>query len=365
MNRIIELLQHRLWLGPLLALIVGLAVGLPVGWFTVDWTPGADEVAATADSYSVNNDLALARGRLRGLSRTDLTRVLTNLIRDSNARNQLREADRLTQLAQAMGINISPVAVAPTSPTSTAPRSATPAPSSPFGFFSGIIPLLVVFLLAGLVAAAGLVFVLRVLPTLKTSQPSQGVRRTGVPPAVKSVTPLPAKGIKASSPAPASSSAPAAASAAAAKTAGMGKHLATFTLGNDNYDTSFSLESPQKDFMGECGMGISETIGEGKPDKVTAFDLWLFDKGDVRTVTQILMSEYAYNDQAMRAKLAAKGAAVLAEKGKTISLDTASLRLNAKILEIAYANTPGTPANSHFQKLSVEIVPSLKESVAA
>ncbi len=112
-------------------------------------------------------------------------------------------------------------------------------------------------------------------------------------------------------------------------------------------------------------MGISETVGEGKPDKVTAFDLWPFDKGDVRTVTQILMSDYAYNEQTLRNKLAAKGEAVHAEKGKIITLETHSLAINAQIVELVYANTPGTPPNSHFQKLTVEIVPTIKEAVAA
>jgi hypothetical protein len=134
----------------------------------------------------------------------------------------------------------------------------------------------------------------------------------------------------------------------------------SYTLGNDNYDTSYSLETPRGEFLGECGMGISETIGEGKPDKVVAFDLWLFDKADVRTVTQILMSEYAFKDQPTRTKLATKGEAILAEKGKTLRFETASLRIDAQITELMYATNTNYPPNSHFQRLIVEIVPSVK-----
>ena len=137
-----------------------------------------------------------------------------------------------------------------------------------------------------------------------------------------------------------------------------------YTLGNDNYDTSYSLETPRGEFLGECGMGISETIGEGKPDKVTAFDLWLFDKADVRTVTQILMTEYAYNDQMLRTKLSSKGEAVLAERGKTIHLETQSLSISAQVVELIYATNPNYPPNSHFQKLIVEIVPTIKDGAA-
>jgi hypothetical protein len=358
MDGIIDLLRRRIWLGPVIALAVGLAVGLILGWSTVDWKPNAQDVAAIADSYSLNNDGALAKARLQGLPRNDLARMLTDLIRDSNSRNLLREADRLYQLAQLMNINISPASVVPTS----APQRSSSASASPFAFLSSLFPFVLLFLVAGLIAAAILVFVLRILPTLKVA-PAQATRR---PAATAPVRPP----IKPAPPATASKATPPSKVAPPPKAASLppgslGRFVATYTLGNDNYDTSFSLEAPPQDFMGECGMGISETIGEGRPDKVTAFDLWLFDKGDVRTVTQIIMSQHAFADQALRTKLAAKGTAILAERGKTLSLDTQSLHLDAKILDMTYANTPGVPANSHFQKLTVEFLPKLKETVAA
>ncbi len=144
------------------------------------------------------------------------------------------------------------------------------------------------------------------------------------------------------------------------QSAGLGRFVFSYEIGQDNYDTSFSLETAKKEFLGECGMGISETIGEGKPDKVAAFDLWLFDKEDVRTVTQVLMSEYAYNDRNLSAKLAAKGQLVKAEKGKTIALETETLRLKANVVEVFYATQPDLPPNIDFQKLVVEVLASLK-----
>lgn len=140
----------------------------------------------------------------------------------------------------------------------------------------------------------------------------------------------------------------------------LGTFAATYKFGDDNYDTAFTLETTRNEFLGECGMGISETVGEGKPDKVTAFDLWLFDKTDVRTVTQILMTEHAYTDQGLRARLAQKGELELAEKGKHILLETATLRVDATIVDLVYASTPGLPPNSHFQKLIVEMTAAQK-----
>jgi hypothetical protein len=92
--------------------------------------------------------------------------------------------------------------------------------------------------------------------------------------------------------------------------------MTTYLHGDDLYDDSFSVETSSGEFLGETGVGISETIGAGSDAKrVTAFEVWLFDKNDIRTVTKVLMSDHAFNDDALRAKLAPKGEAVLGEEG--------------------------------------------------
>lgn len=127
----------------------------------------------------------------------------------------------------------------------------------------------------------------------------------------------------------------------------------TYAYGDDRYDMSSSIETSTGDFLGECGMGISETIGTGAPEKVTALEVWVFDKNDVRTVTKVLMSEYAFNDQALRAKLAPKGDAVLARPGELVELKTQTLKINARIVDVVYGG--GTPANSYFQQVTLEL----------
>ena len=64
------------------------------------------------------------------------------------------------------------------------------------------------------------------------------------------------------------------------------------------FDDSFSVDSPSGEFLGECGVGISETIGVGDPNKVSAFEVWLFDKNDIQKVTKVLMSAHAFLDLA-------------------------------------------------------------------
>jgi hypothetical protein len=127
----------------------------------------------------------------------------------------------------------------------------------------------------------------------------------------------------------------------------------TYALGDDRYDMSKSIEAPNGDFLGECGVGISETIGGGVPEKVTALEVWLFDKNDVRTITKVLMSEYAYNDAAIRNKLAPKGDAVAIKKGDVVELKTQTLKIGARIVDLVYGN--GTPANAYFQQVTLEL----------
>src|SRR3970282_1678424 len=84
----------------------------------------------------------------------------------------------------------------------------------------------------------------------------------------------------------------------------------TYTLGDDLYDDSFSIESANGDFLGECGVGIGDLIGVGDPKKVSAFEVWLFDKNDIQTFTKVLMSRYAFQDEATRNRMAAQGAPI-------------------------------------------------------
>ena len=84
--------------------------------------------------------------------------------------------------------------------------------------------------------------------------------------------------------------------AAAGEEPPMAQFMATYKLGDDLFDDSFSIDSPGGEFLGECGVGISETIGVGDPKKVTAFEVWLFDKNDIQTVTKVLMSAHAFHD---------------------------------------------------------------------
>ena len=145
----------------------------------------------------------------------------------------------------------------------------------------------------------------------------------------------------------------------------LAQFVTTYEIGDDRYDTSFGIETSSNDFLGECGVSISETVGTGSPDKVTAFEVWLFDKNDIRTVTKVLMSEHAYGDPALRAKLATKGEPELARPEAAVELETATLKVRARVVEMDYGSTGDQPSNSFFSKLVLELASWPKKAPAA
>ncbi len=130
--------------------------------------------------------------------------------------------------------------------------------------------------------------------------------------------------------------------------------MTSYVIGDDLYDDSFSIDAPNGAFLGECGVGISDTIGVGDPKKVTAFEVWLFDKNDIQTVTKVLMSSHAMNDDAIKQRLASKGEPILLEPGQQILLETATLQLEAKVIEMVYGQG-ALPSGSFVERLTLEL----------
>ena len=330
MNGIIESIGRKALIGFVVGLLVGLIIGLPIlGWyvFPVEWYD-ADPfdlrqehkeayISMLADSYTLNPNVTLAKQRVEGWDAKELGQIIGQL----QAKGDRAEVQRLSSLAAALGVQaeaVPPSPVAEPTARSLAQR---------------LVPILGIFLAAVLVIGGAIVGI----SVLRERRPA------AEEPAKPDRRPSPMW--RAGKPEDIGKA--------------LGRFLADYTLGQDSYDQSFSIESLTGEFLGECGMGISEAISAGPPASVTAFEVWLFDKNDIRTVTKVLMSKYAYDDDALRAKLAPKGEAVLVEPGKIVALETASLRVHAEISEMEYGN--GTmPPQSYFTKLAVSLTPRLR-----
>jgi len=130
--------------------------------------------------------------------------------------------------------------------------------------------------------------------------------------------------------------------------------MSTYVFGDDRYDESFTFDAPNGEFLGECGVSISDIIGVGEPKKISAFEIWLFDKNDIQTVTKVLMSKHSYEDQNTRQRLEIRGEPILAEPDKQFVLETATLRLEGRIVDVVYGDMP-LPEDSYFQRSTVEL----------
>jgi hypothetical protein len=136
--------------------------------------------------------------------------------------------------------------------------------------------------------------------------------------------------------------------------------MTTYVLGDDLYDESFSIDTQGGDFLGEYGVGISEAIGVGDPKKVTALEVWLFDKNDIKTATKVLMSSHAFNDPNLRGRLEAKGELVMLEPQAQIMLETAALQLLVTVTDLEYG-VGALPPESYFDRVTLELAVWPKE----
>jgi hypothetical protein len=318
----------------IIAAVVGLVVGCLFGWMVMGWmvmpvkwelTDAEKEqyVRMAADSYALNGDVGLARARLADLDDREIGEIIARV-----AATHPQEQQNLLNLGLALGLGSVPSA------TATAPPTTVRLTSS----LGRMLPTLCGVTLLLLAIIAGGLLVMRSRGRQEEAEAPARSWQAGVPATAEAMPSL-----------------------SSTDQPPLGHFVTTYDLGHDTYDESFSIETPMGEFLGECGVGISETLGDGEPTKVTAFEVWLFDKSDIRTITKVLMSQYAYNDNDLRASLAPKGDAVLAELGKDIILETTSLQVEARVMDMEYGSG-SVPPQSQFIKLTVELMARVIES---
>jgi hypothetical protein len=340
-------ITNRKWFFPLIALIVGVAIGMVYAWVInpVQWVDGTPEqlradlqedyMRMAIDSYSVNRDAELALIRYEAIGENgsvtlvavseDPQELSPDAIQGFRAVIEIDEERAGTEVAEETSANFL---------------------SRISGF---IIPICGVTILLGL----GLAVVLVLRARGRDSE--EGIAAPEMPePSVEQVPPGPV--MPAEEP-------PMQFEPEAVGDDSLATFRTIYALGDDDYDDSFSVESPTGDFLGECGVGIGDLIGAGEPNKVSAFEVWLFDKNDIQTVTKVLMSSYAYNDAETRNRLSAKGDPIVAEPGGVISLQTASLEVEARIVDMTYGES-ALPSQSFFERLTIEIRAWSREAAA-
>lgn len=341
MEKVRELLKNPLYV----AIGAGL-LGLLVGWFIIGWglwpvtyydaAPAnlradlqTDYLRLAIDSYSKNQDATLAKQRYLNLG-SNASKLLDDLRKTPGK----TFPDDITKFANALALPASSPAATQPAGQATKPAGGVQPTAAASAADSGSSLLLLVLCVVLLVIGGALAYVLLIRnrkggATSLTSLFGGGKKQVQAQPqAVDYQTP----GVETP----------------------IAQFMTTYKLGVDMYDDSFSIDSPTGEFLGECGVGISKNIGVGDPKKVTAVEVWLFDKNDIQTVTKVLMSENAYNDPATLQELQAKGEPLLIAPGAEVLLQTATLQLTARVVDLNYGQG-ALPQNSFFDRLTLEL----------
>lgn len=325
----------------LVGLLVGLIFGLVVlGWgvWPVEWVDGAPNnlsadyqrnyLCMTIDSYIRNQDQNLMRLRWDSLG-TGATKLLSDLKPEDCRFTSSAEIDNFKILMN--------VTASSSSSTSKQTPVTTPETLSS-AKVNGFVQFLPVFLFFLLTVAAGATFFYLLKKKSKfPSVQSKNIEKDPLIEDQKGFIP-PTESTEKDN----------------ILEKPMAQFMSSYRIGQDLYEESFSIDSATGEFLGECGIGIADTIGVGDPKKVTALEMWLFDKDDIQTATRVLMSEHAHGDQATRARLLTKGEPVLLKPGQNFIMETSTLQLEAKVADLVYGRGP-LPENSFFQRLTLEI----------
>jgi hypothetical protein len=341
------------WIVAGAAFLAGLILGwLVLGWWIwpvdfIDATPAElradlriDYLRAAVDSFAVTGDANTARQRFAALGSSG-AETLGLLQRDPSV-----DQGRLSQYLSVVS-DIIPTGGGKVTP----PPGGTSAPgTSLLGATRSLVLIFLGLCLVTLVLGGVLVLVLRRRRTTAAGpQPNEGQQ----PPAAQAA---PAERPVGATPVP--GTAPLA--AAAPETVALGgtgpleRFVTTYVLGDDLYEDSFTINSPAGEFLGECGVGISEQVGVGEPKKVTAFEVWLFDKRDTRTSTYVLVSEYAMHRDDVRSRLAPRGTPLEALAGTDFWMETQTLKTHVQVREVQYGRG-ALPANSFFDRMTLQL----------
>jgi hypothetical protein len=362
----------------LIGVVLGLAVGLIIGWviwpvqyvgqaYTYDLNAAekAQYIAAVADSYALTGQINVVRERLNTWTPQEKIAALAQLFADDQAAGKMTEAAKVAEMAgqlrqlegwdpavvsqvtdqvaaqythdgkldKAQYVNVFKsglVAAAGVAPATTAavPAAAPATTSQALIDFDLVLRVCGVLLLLLLVAAV-IAWII--------------ARRRGA-------APQPAAG-------------KAAPEWTGAGPAPLTQWKCNYSLGMDNFDMSSGIEGPNEQYLGDVGIGIAQMgVLDSKetPRRVMAFEAWLFDKGrgtlKTTTVTKVLMSDFAYQNEIVRKKLTSRGEGeafepVLATPGGTFTLETDFLVAQGRIVEMEYGE--GAPPLSFFKNLTV------------
>lgn len=118
----------------------------------------------------------------------------------------------------------------------------------------------------------------------------------------------------------------------------IGSYAATFAIGGEGYDSSFSINTAAGRFMGDCGVNAfaCTTIGDAKmPD---GYLFWVYDRMERQMAGIVLATPRAFRNGAVRTKLEESGEVIMMEPEQVVYVRTVYLQIAIKINSLMYGD---------------------------
>lgn len=123
---------------------------------------------------------------------------------------------------------------------------------------------------------------------------------------------------------------------------------ANYAFGIQSYDESFTITAPDGDLLGACGMGMNESLDReaADTDQVRLLEIWLYDRSEVRSISQLLVSP-AFDanllDDHTDADSASRSPPLELKPGMTCVLRSQHIQLDCTIKNVSYLESGQPP----------------------
>jgi len=138
-----------------------------------------------------------------------------------------------------------------------------------------------------------------------------------------------------------------------------GYFVAEFFAGDD-FEIAKSINRGERGYVGEGGMAVSKLSTGSSAESATALEVWLFEKSQITTRTQHLLSPHLFQSGEWdRSKLESDDPKPLeASKGLMFRLEGEEAVLNCRITDVGFMESG--PPQSVFRHLRLEMVSEVK-----
>ena len=139
----------------------------------------------------------------------------------------------------------------------------------------------------------------------------------------------------------------------------VGQFEANYAFGVQSYDESFTINTPDGELLGACGMGINESVDRAaaEMDQVRLLDIWLYDRSAVQSFSQPLVSpglDVTGQDEHAEIGGAVTSTPLEVVPGLTCTIRSDRVLLECSIKSVTFLESEQTP--QPFRSLSASLV---------